>query len=234
MDAIVLCGGKGTRLASVITDVPKPLAPIGGRPFLDYLLHYLKNTAVISRIILATGYLAPKVEAHYGASFCDLPIVYSVEEEPLGTGGAIFQAMRSFNIEEPFFILNGDSFVDVDLNKLLELLNIQQQGMALTLYDVDDAARFGTVACDDERVTGFFEKTGRMEPGLINAGIYAVHPETFDHWKWTRGFISLEQTVLPELVKRGLVSAIKSGTRFIDIGLPETYASAASFFEVEG
>lgn len=228
----MLCGGKGTRLASVVSDVPKPLAPIGGRPFLDYLLSYLGSSGVVSRVILATGHLADKVEAHYGTSLRNLPVTYSPEVEPLGTGGAVFQAMRRFRIVTPFLILNGDSFVDADVVALIRLLDSRRTGMALTLYQVDDAARFGTVAWDGDRVTGFFEKTGRAEPGLINAGIYAAHPDTFADWAQLDGFISLEQMVLPELVKHGSVSAIQSGTRFIDIGLPETYAAAASFFEV--
>lgn len=232
MDAIVLCGGKGTRLATVVNEVPKPLAPVGGRPFLDYLLSYLDQSGIVARVILATGHMAAKVEAHYGHRFCNLPIVYSPEEMPLGTGGAVVKAMRRFHVQAPFLILNGDSFVDADLAALSRLLNDSHAGMAMTLYQVDDAARFGTVAWDGIRVTSFIEKTGRGEPGLINAGIYAATPEAFGTWIQSEGFVSLEQTVLPELVGLGSVTAIQSGGRFIDIGLPETYASAAAFFSI--
>ncbi|MBL0125314.1 MAG: NTP transferase domain-containing protein [Betaproteobacteria bacterium] len=230
MDAIVLCGGRGTRLVSVVSDVPKPLAPVGGRPFLDYVLSYLSQSKLVSRVVLATGHLAAKVETHYGASFSDLSIAYSPEIEPLGTGGAVFQAMRRFDIAGPFFILNGDSFVDAELEALVELLDWRSSNLAMTLFRVDNAARFGTVACDGLRVTGFAEKTVRTEPGLINAGIYAATRDTFGEWNQVNGYVSLEHTVFPALVRRGAVAAIQSGRRFIDIGLPETYAAAETFF----
>lgn len=230
MDAIVLCGGKGTRLAAIVNDVPKPLAPVGGRPFLDYLLDYLGRTGCVSRVILATGHLATKVEAHYGPRFRDLSIVYSPELEPLGTGGAVFQAMRNFGLVDPFYILNGDSFVDADLGELRRLHARNGSAMSLTLFRVDDATRFGTVTRVGDTVTGFVEKAGHHEPGLINAGIYAASPDALAEWRQAQGFVSLEQEVLPKLVRRGTVSALESGSRFIDIGLPETYATAKAFF----
>ena len=92
MDAVILVGGKGTRLATVVNDVPKPLAPVHGRPFLDYVLDYLQASGQVSRFILATGHMADKVEAHYGASYRGIDIVYSREHTPLGTGGALLNA----------------------------------------------------------------------------------------------------------------------------------------------
>ncbi len=233
MDAIVLCGGRGTRLAQVVSAVPKPLAPVGGRPFLDFLLSYLNQSKLISRAVLATGHLATKVEAHYGTRFCDLEIAYSAEAEPLGTGGAVLQAIRRFDMAGPFLILNGDSFVDADLAALMKLLDLECFDFAMNLFHVKDASCFGTVEWDGLRVTGFSEKNGRAEPGLINAGIYGATRKAFKHWRHTGGFISLEQLVIPELVRRGAVGAIQSGQRFLDIGLPESYAGAEAFFASE-
>lgn len=233
MDAIVLCGGKGTRLASVVSDVPKPLAPVSGRPFLDYVLAYLERSGLVGRVILATGHLAQKVEAHYGERFGRLALCHNPESVPLGTGGAVFQAARRHGLDGPFFILNGDSFVDADLAALARLQEESNAAVALTVFGVDDAARFGTVVLAGKRVSGFVEKTGRHEPGLINAGIYVASSSALGEWLHRDGFVSLEQEVLPALVERGSVSAMKSGERFIDIGLPETYASAATFFAAQ-
>ena len=108
MDAIVLCGGRGTRLASVVSDVPKPLASVAGRPFLDYVLSSLEDSGIVSRVILATGHLGEAIEARYARRFGAMPIAYSRETIPMGTGGAVMLALRSYSVSSPFLILNGD------------------------------------------------------------------------------------------------------------------------------
>lgn len=230
MDAVILCGGKGTRLASLVNDVPKPLAIVAGRPFLEHLLSYAVRFPRITRIIFATGHLAHKVEAHFGNCFQGIPLVYSKEDSALGTGGAIVLAMRRYTIDEPFLIFNGDSFIDADLDGLINLLEISSSLIGLSTFKVKDGGRFGTLACEDNKVVRFIEKDGANQPGIINAGIYSAQPNAFDHWQDSQGFLSLEQTILPELVRQGSVSAIETGTRFIDIGLPETYMAATDFF----
>ena len=234
MDAIVLCGGKGTRLASVVSDVPKPLAPVGGRPFLDYVLNYLVQSGQVTRAILATGHLAQTVVSTYGRRFGPLAVDYSEEQVPLGTGGAVLQALRRFELTAPFFVLNGDSFVDADLRALAERLAAPDTKVALSLYHVADASRFGTVTCDGDRVTRFAEKQGKAEPGWINAGIYALRADALTDWKDDSGRVSLEEQMLPGLAARRAAAALQTGTRFIDIGLPETYASATAFFRDSG
>jgi D-glycero-alpha-D-manno-heptose 1-phosphate guanylyltransferase len=229
MDAIVLCGGKGTRLSSVISDVPKPLAPVNGRPFLDYLLSYLAASGLVRHAILATGHLAEKVEQHYESRFGPLRLSYSREDNPLGTGGAVLLALRRHAIASPFFIANGDSFVDASLASLSALLS-EKADLAMSLYQIDDAARFGSVELEGRTVTGFHEKNGRPVPGTINAGLYACRPHVFDAWHGHAGALSLEQDMLPILVQQQRVAGLCSGTRFIDIGLPETYLAAPDFF----
>jgi D-glycero-alpha-D-manno-heptose 1-phosphate guanylyltransferase len=231
MDAVILCGGQGTRLASIVTEMPKSLAPVCGRPFLDHLLDYVTRSNTISRLVLATGYLAQQIQSRYGAQFNAIPIVYSCEPFPLGTGGALIKAIRDVRILEPFFILNGDSFVDADLSALANSARQQAADLCLTLFRVADASRFGTVSLLKAQVTSFMEKRGQHEPGLINAGIYVATPTAFARWVNTNGIISFEQTIIPALITMQKVVAIESGTRFIDIGLPETYAQAALFFE---
>lgn len=127
-------------------------------------------------------------------------------------------------------IVNGDSFIDVDLQALSRPLSGGKYNFALSLFRVADSACFGTVAWNGERVTSFVEKAGREVPGLINAGVYMSKPGALADWLHVEGMLSLEQQILPVLVARGDVAAIESGTRFIDIGLPETYAAAQDFF----
>jgi ADP-glucose pyrophosphorylase len=224
MDAIVLCGGKGTRLASVVSDVPKPLALVNGRPFLDYLLTHLISSGLITRIILATGHMADKVAAHYGDSFQGIPIAYSEETEPLGTGGAILLAIQRYQLQAPCFALNGDSFVNADLIALKERGSQPGCKFALTVFQVENAAAFGTVTLEGERITSFLEKTGETKPGLINAGVYYLDPQYLLQKHWASKTVSLEYEMAPLLQKENVICGMQSGDVFIDIGTPATYA----------
>lgn len=230
MDAVILCGGKGTRLASVVQDVPKPLAPVHGRPFLDYLLDYLNGSGLVHRVLLATGHLAHKVQEQYGDNYRGLPLCYSVEPQPLGTAGALLRLQSIYTLTEPFLLLNGDSFVDVDLPALVQMHQAQQTALTMSLFAVEDAARFGTVTLAQNRVRAFIEKRGVAEPGLINAGVYLLQKDTLAAWSGVSGMLSLETEVLPRLVAQNAVAGLQSGNRFIDIGLPETYRAALDFF----
>lgn len=230
MDVLVLCGGKGTRLAQVVSDVPKPLAPVLGRPFLDYVLDFLAQSGLVCRFVLLTGHLGQLVEQRYGDQYQTLPIRYSFEETPLGTGGAVLQALRHGDLSSPFLLVNGDSFVDIDLRRLLEHHTTHGNGFTLATFLVEDAARFGTVELQGGRVVAFREKSGLNQPGAINAGVYVVAPPVLDPWRDRNGMVSLETEILPALVRHGKVSALATGTRFIDIGLPETYSAASGFF----
>jgi len=230
MDALILCGGKGTRLATIVNEIPKPLALVAGRPFLDYLLDYLSKFEQITRVILATGYLANQFESYYGCISRGIPILYSVEDIPVGTGGAIVMAMRRYRIQEPFFIFNGDSFIDADLDRLTMILEDKAALLGLSLFKIADASRFGTVLCSSGKAISFTEKSGLSTPGLINAGVYIASPAAFDTWRNLDKFLSLEQEILPVLVRGGSVSVIETGSRFIDIGTPETYLAATNFF----
>lgn len=234
MDAVILVGGKGTRLATVVNDLPKPLAPVHGRPFLDYVLDFLQASGLVSRFVLATGHLADKVEAHYGASYRGTDILYSREPIPLGTGGAVLNAMRQLALSTPFLLLNGDSFVDADLGALQRLHQDSGAGLTLALFPVDDAARFGTVCVANTHVTAFAEKTGLAQAGLINSGIYLIEPRVLQAFSGQSGALSLETAILPQLVAAQQVHALVGGSRFIDIGLPQTYQAALDFFPLAG
>lgn len=230
MDAIILCGGKGSRLAGVVDGVPKPLAPVHDRPFLDYVLDYLAGATKLARVILATGHLADAVQAHYGSRYRELALLYSRESSPLGTGGAVLRALRRRALSSPFLLLNGDSFVDADIARMLRLQRDSGAALTMALVGVADAARFGTVTLDGTRVAGFVEKTGVAAPGIINSGIYLVDPAALAPWRAHAGPLSLETQVIPQLMAARGVHGQLTGTRFIDIGLPDTYRAASDFF----
>jgi NDP-sugar pyrophosphorylase family protein len=230
MDALILCGGKGSRLASVVQDRPKPLAPVDGRPFLDFVLDYLVDSGAVTRIALATGHLAAQMAARYERGYRGLPINCHQEDTPLGTGGAVLNALRREALSQPFLLLNGDSFVDAALDTMLLLHRQARADFTLALYPQENAARFGTVELQLNRVSQFIEKSGIAAPGLINAGVYVVDPTAFQPWRGITGPLSLEIDILPPLVAAQRVCGVRTGTRFIDIGLPETYHAAGAFF----
>lgn len=221
-EAIVLAGGLGTRLRSVVSDVPKPLAPVSGRPFLAYLLDALAAQG-FARVILATGYRGEQVEAALGGRWQDMQLVYSCEPQPLGTGGAIALAMQHVR-GAACFVLNGDTHLQLDYADFDARTRQAGQPLGMALASVADTARYGAVEVDGERVVGFAEK-GRSGPGYINAGVYRIERALLAGQPAGRTF-SFETEVLRPSVERGAVSAYVHTRGFIDIGVPEDYARA--------
>lgn len=226
--AIVLAGGLGTRLRSVLADRPKVLAPVAGAPFLVHLLRQLERSGV-REVVLATGHGGDQVEAFLARAPWRGGEVRCVrEEEPLGTGGALAFAMREAGIDRPFLALNGDTFFGGDLRQL-----DQHDGpVLLALARVPDARRFGRVAladgADPVRVEGFEEKGFATGPAWINAGVYRIDPDALTGIV-PDTFVSFERDVMPALVVRGTVSAVRfPEAPFLDIGTPEDYDRAAA------
>jgi len=223
-EAIVLCGGLGTRLRSVVADLPKPMAPVGGRPFLEYLLEFLRLQGV-RRVILAVGYRREAIIDHFGAAWDGLEIDYAIETTPRGTGGGARLGVERLQGDRAL-LLNGDSFLarpTLDLERALG----DDADLALTVRLEPDTGRFGVCAVEDGRVTGFRPGvTG--QPGLINAGVYALRRDLFDRFDLPEVF-SFEQDFMAPLVGRMKVGAVVADEPFIDIGLPESYALAQSF-----
>ncbi len=219
MEAIVLAGGLGTRLQSVVSDVPKPMAPIGEKPFLEYIFRYLKKNN-ITRIILSVGYKWETIKEYFGDSYDDMELVYSVENEPLGTGGAIKKAISYVN-EDEVYIINGDTFFDVDLSHL-KLVDSSKIKLSLKkMYDFD---RYGCVESDKYGfVTNFSEKSHRPE-GNINGGIYLAKTDVFDAFDLKEKF-SFE-VFMEENFKQLHISTEVFNGYFIDIGIPADYARA--------
>ena len=224
---VILAGGLGTRLRSVLPDTPKVLAEVHGRPFLVYLLDQMME-AGIRRFLLCTGHLGEAIHAVLGDSYRGCPLLYSREKAPLGTAGALRQAIAQ-DPTDFWMVVNGDSFVATPLKPFLEWHQTHRHAASLLLAWVEDSSRFGTVdAASDGRVLGFREKRGVAEPAWINAGVYLL-PRRLLQEMPTRAPLSLEREVMPEWVENELWGfAVKAP--FIDIGTPESLQEAASFF----
>lgn len=217
MEAIVLAGGFGTRLASRLQGIPKPMAPVAGRPFLEILLGHLGRNGC-RRVLLSVGYLRERIIEHFGGSFGGMEIEYVVEKEPLGTGGAIRAALAKAS-ESSALVLNGDTFLETDLAALLEAHRRAQARLTMAVAQQPDIARYGGVTVEAGRVAGFEEK-GRRGPGWINAGVYAVARDL--EWpKNLEGKFSFERDFLMPQLKTLAPLAFAVDGFFLDIGVPE-------------
>jgi len=221
--AALLVGGMGTRLRPLIPSMPKPLACVGSNSFLQLLVRQLRHQGV-RRLVMCTGYLADQIENEFRDGHAwNLTIDYSREMHPLGTAGAIKFARR--HLQGPnFLVMNGDSFLDIDLRRLFRF-HCEHGGMAtMAVLQVKDGARYGRVQTDaDGRVIGFVEKTGNPAPGLVSAGVYVFNQSVFE--RIPEGPSSLERDVFPQLLSHGVYALEQQGV-FIDIGTPEDYARA--------
>lgn len=222
MEAIILAGGMGTRLQSVVSDVPKPMADINGKPFLEYLLQYISSYG-ITRVILSVGYKSDVIVKHFGTRFNGVEIVYSIENEPLGTGGAIVQSLNYVN-DSDFFLLNGDTFFGIDFQKLTQAHQEQRNNMTLSLKPMSNFDRYGAVTLAGKRVTAFVEKRF-ITSGLINGGVYVLKTNIPDLKQLAEKF-SFESDYLEKKLHELQVGAYIEDAYFIDIGIPEDYLKA--------
>lgn len=223
MEAIVLAGGLGTRLQSVISEIPKPMAPIGDRPFLHYLLQWLEKNR-ITRVILSVGYKWEVIHDEFGDHFNQMELIYSVEDEPLGTGGAIALAMQKLK-DEKFFIINGDTFFNVDLNELVQFHEKHQFAFSIILKPMYQFDRYGTVEINEkDEITGFLEKEPKMK-GLINGGIYFANRSIQNHFPKQAKF-SFEKEFMEKSFNELPFGGLVLDNYFIDIGIPEDYSRA--------
>lgn len=218
MEAIILAGGFGTRLQKVVKDVPKPMAPIAGRPFLELLLSDLAKKG-FERIVLSLYYKADLIMDHFGSSFSGLELEYVVEKEPLGTGGAVRLAMSKCHADH-VFVFNGDTFLDLDVSQAEGVWQSYKQPI-LIAREVEDTARYGRLLVEGGRVTGFTEK-GISSTGLINAGCYILGTKQLDEWPENKSF-SLEIDFFANVVGKTSIRSLVTEGVFIDIGVPEDY-----------
>ncbi|WP_420238014.1 nucleotidyltransferase family protein [Telmatobacter bradus] len=221
MEAVVLAGGFGTRLASRLKDTPKPMAPVAGRPFLEYLLTNLSRRG-FTHVVLSVGHLHEVIEQHFGASFAGMRLDYVVEEAPLGTGGAIRAALAW--VKQPsVLVLNGDTYLDADYAAMMQAHAEAEAALTMAICQQPDIARYGGVMLEKDefvqRVMGFEEK-GRSGPGWINAGAYAIAralawpPALEEKFSFERDFL------MPEVARLKPLAFTVEGF-FLDIGIPE-------------
>lgn len=231
--AIVLAGGLGTRLRSVISDLPKPMAPVNGKPFLHYLFLYLHRQGVTD-VVLSVGYKHETIRDYFGEVYDRIRIRYAVEEEPLGTGGGIAQAMSM--LDSDAIVLNGDTFFDINLATLYKFHQRHDADISLALKRMYDFDRYGTVDIgNQDRVLQFQEKQHRSE-GLINGGVYILNRDLFqktaelEDGELPRKF-SFEKDILEKHLLPLHYHGCEFDNYFIDIGIPEDYSRVQEDFK---
>jgi NDP-sugar pyrophosphorylase family protein len=217
--AVVLVGGRGTRLGSLTEHTPKPLLPVSGMPFLDWLAAALEAEGV-EEMVLASGFRSDALSAWTRRAKTDLRIRNFIEVEPLGTGGAL-PLMKEW-LDDVFVVVNGDSLLDVPIPDLHSLLLSSGADAAVALRFVEDVSRYGSVTLEGDRIAGFGEKTA-SGPGWINGGVYVFRRSVLEDLASPS---SLESDLLPMLAERGQLAGLECDGFFIDIGLPETLAAA--------
>ncbi len=229
-EAIILAGGFGTRLQSVVNELPKSMAPVNGRPFLEYIFDYLELYSV-KKVILAVGYKHDHIQKHFKNRFRYINVEYSVEEEPLGTGGAI---KKAFDLVEgkQAVVLNGDTMYRVNLGKLYDFQLIHKSKLTLALREVKDTSRYGTVEVNERaHITNFNEKGVSTGQGLINGGLYAINKEFLMSLDLPEKF-SMEKDCFENIYKKHTIYGMKCNQFFLDIGIPEDYQKAQDEFKI--
>ncbi|MBN1133312.1 MAG: nucleotidyltransferase family protein [Bacteroidales bacterium] len=221
-EAIILAGGLGTRLQPVLKDRPKPMAPIGGQPFLAYLLRYL-SAFNIRHIVLSVGFRHSLIKSHFGNAHYGIDLTYAIEDEPLGTGGAIRYALNYIQ-GDLVFILNGDTFFNVNLKDLETFYYRHDADLVMAVRQMHGIRRYGIVKMKGSAVTGF-SAAEKATMGYINGGIYIMKPSLLGRFELPGSF-SFESGFLERTIKELRIYALKCSDYFIDIGIPEDYEKA--------
>jgi len=221
LEGIILAGGLGSRLKSAIYDVPKPMAPIGKKPFLELVLENLVSEG-FSRIILSVGYKKEIISKYFGKQFKGIDLVYSCEESPLGTGGAVRKAMELI-ISDHVFIFNGDTYLELEIAKVEEIW--QKYKLPIIVgKQIENADRYGSLLISGNRAIGFSEKVSAAN-SLVNVGCYVFRKKQLDFYPLNHAF-NLEKDYFERNIKKECFNVYSTKGRFIDIGIPEDYYRA--------
>ena len=233
MLAIILAGGSGTRLRGTIGELPKPLAPVRGRPFLEYLLDYWIGQGV-TRFILSVGYKHEQITAHFGPAFHGAAIRYAVEDRALGTGGGLLLALGSFTAAGPFLVVNGDTYFEVPLGALQALHAARRADATLSLFHSPPGGRY--LGLEIGAMGEVLSLNAGEKGGLANGGAYLMELGLLDGGPWRPSSpLSLEDDILPFALRSGRrLFGLECGGRFLDIGVPEDYAKAAELIPERG
>ncbi len=228
-EAVILAGGFGTRLQTVVKDIPKSMAPVNGRPFLEYLLDYLISYNY-KKIVLSVGYKSESIISHFGSSYKELEIIYAIENEPLGTGGGIRMALTKCD-EKNVLALNGDTLFLVDLHNFNKLHHKKNAVISIALRKVADISRYGEIKVNRNRyITSFGEKTSAKVPGLINGGIYIIQREFFLENTNPSAF-SAERDIFEKWTINHKLAGFAYDSYFLDIGIPADFLKAQHEFQ---
>ncbi|NOZ52372.1 MAG: NTP transferase domain-containing protein [Gammaproteobacteria bacterium] len=253
MEAIILAGGLGTRLRMVVRDVPKPMAPVCGRPFLAYQLDYLQHQG-IERVVLALAYQWEIIRDHFGDIYNGLNLAYSVEQEPLGTGGGLLLAFKKLNMggcwcvsnpgtnsstnnesnQNPLLVLNGDTWFPVPLAKLLSFHNAKRSAVTVGVSQQQDSQRYAAIALSPQgKINSFYVevKNEHNHKIYINGGVYLFSHHLLTEWQnKTSEKLSLEHNMFEKIVAENNCYGFVSAAPFLDIGVPEAYYKAQQMF----
>jgi NDP-sugar pyrophosphorylase family protein len=228
---VLLAGGFGTRIKHLLSELPKPLAPVAGRPFLDWVIHYLKQQGV-TRVVLSTGYQGQMIEQHYAHDpIPGMDVSCRHEATPMGTAGGFLNSLAGKRTPSSrWLVSNGDSLVLADLNAFCQSLEDRGCPAGILGVRMDDAARYGTIkASPDGSLVAFDEK--RPGAGLINAGVYFFRDEIVSLFP-EKPVLSFETDVFPHLLARGVrIGVYEASAPFIDIGTPDSLAAATAFIQ---
>jgi D-glycero-alpha-D-manno-heptose 1-phosphate guanylyltransferase len=236
MEAIILAGGLGTRLRSAVPDLPKPLAPIKGKPFLDYLINYWQGQG-IKRFNLSVGYKHEAIRDYFGSKYKSAEVTYTVEKEPLGTGGGLLLAMKRLKYDEPFLLLNGDTFFAINRSDLVKHHSECGSEMTLSLTQVPRNDRYDGVLLNKHGWINSLEaRTEDSKSSIINGGVYIIERKLLSAYEArTPEKCSFEDELLPELLsQKRRISGYLSRGIFIDIGIPQDYNRAAEVLSRHG
>lgn len=226
-EAVILAGGFGTRLRHLLGNVPKPMAPVYGKPFLSYIFDKLVSAGV-ERVVLATGYKHEVIQNWFGNKYRSIEIAYSKEEQPLFTGGAIRQAAGLLHSDD-FVVLNGDTLFDIDLARFYAFHMAHKARLSVALRHVDNTERYGAVTCTENRIMAFREKDASFGEGDINGGIYAVNRRWLTDLSLPPSF-SFEKELMQPLASQEGFYGLCFSDYFIDIGVPDDYWRAQREF----
>jgi NDP-sugar pyrophosphorylase family protein len=222
---VILSGGRGSRLHAIVSDRSKVMAVVRGRPFITYIMDHLIE-AGFKQVILCVGYLADTMIETLGYEYRNLSIQYSQEAHALGTGGAVKYAMPLIETRG-ILVMNGDSFIDIDLNDFLSWHLEKKFDVSIVLSEVSDVSRYGAVKINNNQViTDFEEKSIENRPGWVNAGIYLFLRKLIEESIQSDVFYSLEESLIPILLKRIPIGGYCCKSKLIDIGTPESYKAA--------
>lgn len=226
--AVVLAGGLGTRLRSTVPDLPKPMANVSGRPFLEYLLDYWIEQGV-SRIVLSVGYKREMLVQHFGEQYRGVPITYVEEDTPLGTGGGLVLASR--RLIEPFLLINGDTYFEASLQEIKTAHQKNRARLTIGLFRANESGRYGGVDLDNH---GWIKalKSAKGEVGtLANGGVYFIEPSLINGGQFTPGEkYSLEDQIIGQIIEAGFpILGLEQKGKFLDIGIPADYFAAEQF-----